>query len=142
MILRFTILAHDFPFEHWDLLLETEDQLKTWRLQNPPRSGLPVGACPLPDHRRLYLDYEGPVSGNRGRVARWETGCFVWRLCEADQVWIDVRGHRLCGRLELSRRTQSTEQTGEWTWELAYVPADQDEWGGDVVDQDSGSDTG
>jgi len=28
----------------------------------------------LPDHRRDYLDYEGPISGGRGVVRRVETG--------------------------------------------------------------------
>lgn len=31
----------------------------------------------LPDHRTAYLEYEGPVSGNRGEVAR-----VAWGECE------------------------------------------------------------
>jgi hypothetical protein len=30
----------------------------------------------LPDHRRVYLDYEGPISGGRGEVVRVEAGTF------------------------------------------------------------------
>lgn len=30
----------------------------------------------LPDHRRLYLDYEGAVSGNRGHVSRLARGTY------------------------------------------------------------------
>lgn len=34
----------------------------------------------MPDHRSVYLDYEGPVSGGRGTVRR------LWRLaCRLDE---------------------------------------------------------
>ena len=63
---RFTILEHDHPHLHWDLLLDAGDALRTWRLLSPPACLQWIAAEQLPDHRRLYLDYEGPVSGNRG----------------------------------------------------------------------------
>ncbi len=32
----------------------------------------------LPDHRARYIDYEGPISGDRGRVRRlWRTPCVL-----------------------------------------------------------------
>ena len=33
---QFVILRHDFPELHWDLMLEEEGVLKTWRLNAPP----------------------------------------------------------------------------------------------------------
>ena len=30
----------------------------------------------LPDHRLAYLDYEGPISGDRGSVTRWDRGTY------------------------------------------------------------------
>ncbi|MCA9059439.1 MAG: hypothetical protein KDA85_13115, partial [Planctomycetaceae bacterium] len=65
---RFVILEHDFPFLHWDLLLEDEVDARTWRLLEDPRSGRSVRAEPIARHRLHYLTYEGPVSGNRGDV--------------------------------------------------------------------------
>ena len=62
---RFVILEHDHPVLHWDLMLEAGDVLQTWRLANPPTPGCAIDATALPDHRLTYLDYEGPVSGNR-----------------------------------------------------------------------------
>lgn len=74
---RFVILEHDHPELHWDLMLESGAVLRTWRLAVPPRaSGERIAAIALPDHRLAYLDYEGPVSGNRGTVTRWDAGCY------------------------------------------------------------------
>ena len=63
---RFVILEHDYPVQHWDLMLEAGDVLRTWRLIAPPDKTQAVAAESLGDHRLAYLDYEGPVSGNRG----------------------------------------------------------------------------
>jgi len=73
---RFVVLTHDHPCLHWDLMLEEGDALRTWRLEKPPENGTPIEAEPLSDHRLAYLDYEGPVSGDRGTVARWDRGTY------------------------------------------------------------------
>src|SRR5688572_30170905 len=72
----FVILEHDHPVLHWDLMLEAEGILQTWRLAQPPAPGTSIEATALGDHRIAYLDYEGPVSGNRGNVKRWDGGEF------------------------------------------------------------------
>lgn len=43
------------------------------------------------DHRAAYLDYEGPVSGDRGQVRRVAAGSLAW--LEADPQRIALRGH-------------------------------------------------
>jgi hypothetical protein len=73
---RFVILEHDHPILHWDLMLEAGDALQTWRLAAPPVIGATIEATALGDHRHAYLDYEGPVSGGRGSVKRWDAGEF------------------------------------------------------------------
>jgi hypothetical protein len=73
---RFVILEHDHPFLHWDLLLEEESSARTWRLLRKPCLGEPIAAEPLPDHRQMYLDYEGLVSGDRGTVKRFLAGTY------------------------------------------------------------------
>jgi hypothetical protein len=57
-------------------MLEAGEVLQTWRLARAPQSGLAIDATALGDHRIAYLDYEGPVSGNRGAVTRWDAGGF------------------------------------------------------------------
>lgn len=77
---RFVILEHDWPTPHWDLLFEAGPVLKAWRLLAEPTAGRTVPAEPNFDHRLLYLDYEGPVSNNRGTVHRHDSGTYDGNL--------------------------------------------------------------
>ena len=71
---RFTILEHDHPFLHWYLLIQDGNVLTACRLLQRPKAGCWIEAEALPDHRLMYLDYEGPVSNNRGHVVQFTTG--------------------------------------------------------------------
>ena len=103
---RFVILEHDWPTRHWDLMLEEGECLRTWRLENPPTTGSKTGALALGDHRPIYLEYEGPLSGDRGQVIRWDFGRFEWRHNSPDRVLISLAGERFTGLLELQRVAQ------------------------------------
>jgi hypothetical protein len=100
---RFVILEHDHPVLHWDLMLETDGVLRTWRLAQPPlpTSGV-IEATPLADHRLMYLDYEGPVSGNRGTVKRWDAGDYE-TLSESTKttMTLKMKGQRLDAQIRL-----------------------------------------
>lgn len=122
---RFVILTHDHPFLHWDLLLESGAVLRAWRLLAEPLSAEIIAAEPLPDHRKPYLDYEGPVSGDRGSVARWDAGTFeippavpsdARQSDPAERIAIDFAGERLRGRFVLERGR-------EGSWRLHSPPA-------------------
>jgi hypothetical protein len=106
---RFVVLEHDHPVLHWDLMLEAGGVLRTWRLAAPPAPGPPVAAEQTFDHRLMYLDYEGPVSGNRGRVVCWDRGTYAWEGEGGGGVVVRLNGVRLRGRLELER-----DYTGSW----------------------------
>jgi hypothetical protein len=102
-------LRHDLPDGSWhiDWMIELEQGgggLATFRL--PRRvddlcAGESVEALRLEDHRRAYLDYEGPVSGGRGtvrrlasgRISRFGEGAGHWLL---DVEWDPRRRQRLC----------------------------------------------
>lgn len=75
---RFSILLHDHPYWHWDFLLEEGDSAQCWRLLRRPCCDEPIAAERLAPHRLLYLEYEGPVSGNRGDVQRF--GCGTYKV--------------------------------------------------------------
>ena len=113
----FVVLTHDFPALHWDFMLEKEAALRTWRLAQPPDSGGKIEAVALPDHRTAYLDYEGPVSGNRGHVVRWDGGEFAPISEEPTRLEVELHGGRLEGRAVLA----ATE--GGWTFYLISDPA-------------------
>ena len=78
-MLQFVVLLHELPDDaeigsHWDWMFETGTTLETWR--TPIGDGMlamfEIGwPCErLADHRRDYLDYQGPVSQNRGSVSQ------------------------------------------------------------------------
>jgi hypothetical protein len=76
---RFVVLHHKFPdshprTDHWDLMIEQNGELLTWALAEPLACGSPISATRLAPHRLAYLDYEGPVSGDRGAVKRVASG--------------------------------------------------------------------
>src|SRR5439155_10047613 len=94
---RFAIVEHDWPERHWDLFLEAGGVLRAWRLAEPPAAGRVVAATATPNHRLRYLDYEGPVSGNRGHVVPWDGGECEWLRDETGTVAVFLRGTRVAG---------------------------------------------
>lgn len=74
--LQFVILHHqEIPEPHFDLMFETRagSELVTWRSDAWPIER-PTRLTRLKDHRRLYLEYEGPLSRRRGTVSRVARG--------------------------------------------------------------------
>jgi len=103
---RFVILEHDFPIRHWDLMLEAGAVLRTWRLSSPPTPAAAITAEPIGDHRYTYLDYEGPVSGGRGSVARWDWGVFDWLEDGHERIVVHLEGIRLRGTFRLEQTSE------------------------------------
>ena len=101
---RFVVLEHDYPERHWDFMLQAGDALRTWRLAAPPQRGTPVMAEASFDHRLMYLDYEGPVSGNRGQVVAWDRGTYEEEAgSTAQHVVVRLHGTRLEGKATLQQ---------------------------------------
>lgn len=86
---RTVVLRHDLPdgSHHFDWLIEPEGAdagagepdarvLIAWRLARRPDEsvGSELAAERLSPHRRVYLEYEGPISGGRGEVTRVAEG--------------------------------------------------------------------
>lgn len=112
---RFVILHHRLSDgEHWDLMIERGDVLVTWQLATDPTKsplGEPIPATHIQDHRKAYLEYEGPVSRNRGEVRRVEAG--VCEVIEAsDNCWrLRLDGGHIRGAYALCHRESS-----DWTF--------------------------
>ena len=104
---RFVLLRHECPPSlgkpsHWDLMLEREGRLLTWSLAALPAAWGVDGAAGeealaatrLLDHRIAYLDYEGPISGDRGAVTRVDRGEYE-AVEETDcEIRVRLRGER------------------------------------------------
>lgn len=108
---RFVVLHHTgVPSPHFDLMFETADEsalvsfrLTYWPiLQNGP-------ATKLPDHRRAYLDYEGPITHHRGRVDRVASG--TARVTNAGPAW---RLQPLDGGVDLQLTPSDIGNPDEW----------------------------
>ncbi|MBI3822744.1 MAG: hypothetical protein HY289_08690 [Planctomycetes bacterium] len=114
--MRFVILEHDHPVLHWDLMLQAGDVLQTWRLAEAPTPGRVIEATALGDHRIAYLDYEGPVSGNRGMVRRWDAGDFDEDTdSRPDARRLVMRGNRVAGPVAL-------ELVQAMRWRFVWLP--------------------
>jgi hypothetical protein len=103
----FALLEHTVgEAVHWDLLIEQPEAtgLATWRLAaNPIRAAGPTPAERIADHRAVYLDYEGPLSDERGTVRRVDCGPAVIHS-RSEQRWeVELFGAELRGRFELCR---------------------------------------
>ncbi|HWB09213.1 MAG TPA: DNA polymerase ligase N-terminal domain-containing protein [Pirellulales bacterium] len=124
---RFVVLRHDVPGGaemltggralHWDIMLETGTVLRTWALAEPPQpAGMSCFAERLADHRLLYLDYEGEVSGGRGTVSRLDAGDYTAIGNDESAVVVKVNGSLLKGTATLSRCAP-----GDQRWRFAFV---------------------
>lgn len=87
--LRYVILWHDGIDEpHFDIMVETYpgSMLTTWRSPRWPIDRATL-ATRLKDHRREFLDFEGELTGRRGRVTRVAAGTCTVEIGEAG-AWI------------------------------------------------------
>ena len=114
MSLRFVILHHRVTGgEHWDLMLEQGEVLLTWQLEREPidRAALPILARRIGDHRKAYLDYQGPLSGARGEVRRVDHGWLKLEEIIPNRCVLYLKGERLVGRFSL------TAANDEWIFD-------------------------
>jgi hypothetical protein len=120
---RFVILRHDLPAtaprpSHWDLMFETGAKLRTWAIGVEPDLSVDAHAEPLANHRLEYLEYEGPVSGDRGTVTRWDAGQYELIEDVEDRWVVSVHGQRLTGRIAIVR------QAGDaYSWRVRFGAA-------------------
>lgn len=129
MTRRFVVLLHEVGSafsrtdrSHWDWMFQAGDCLRTWATEPlaVPTDGRPStiqARCePLSPHRIAYLDYEGPVSGNRGQVRRVMHGDFE-TTDETDDCFI------ASVRYQLSNQVDAPEQRGQVRFQRIALPA-------------------
>ena len=142
---RFVVLEHQLPTEserpsHWDLLLEQPPAwgglLLTFEVSKPPAEwGPPTTAIKLPDHRSLYLNYQGPISGNRGSVIRVLEGHTQWLEKSPEflilrlQTALITSGNKAAlGPLSVLEIRKNLVEANRDEWEMKLRPLDQGVW--------------
>ncbi len=117
---RFVVLEHDWDGVHWDLMLERGEVLRTWAVDAPIVAGVELPARALDDHRRLYLEYEGPISGARGTVRRVEEGRYLVLHWAPDRVVVRLSGVQLVGEVELRRLSSRERASSPLSWTCTF----------------------
>ena len=116
---RFVLLEHRWNGVHWDFMLETDDgPLRTWAINQAIEPGVNLPARALADHRSIYLDYEGEVSGGRGVVRRIDRGTYVREIWTDDIVKVRLSGAQLLGPVELRRAVSGVD----------FSSSDREDW--------------
>lgn len=118
---QFVILRHERSEGdyHWDLLFDLgETRLKTFSLESSlvergVANGTLSGRVSVsPDHRRVYLRFEGEISGGRGTVRRIEEGEF---LATHENTVLHFQGKSLSGTLQMQ-----DSPSVPWSVEIAF----------------------
>jgi hypothetical protein len=113
--LRYVILRHENIAEpHFDLMFEISEGglLATWRSDVWPIDR-PTPLLRLADHRRDYLTYEGPVSGDRGAVRRVESGRLTYRLKSQERLLLQLEAKGTTH--DLAIEIDATQGEPHWT---------------------------
>jgi len=98
-------------------MIESGDVLRTWALAEEPSADRRIAAEPLANHRMAYLDYEGPVAGDRGEVTRWDAGTYELSSETDENLTVKLAGTRLFGQARLTRPDDLGQQ---WTFEYSH----------------------
>jgi len=100
---RFVIQEHKKDGDiHWDLMLETEGVLRTYRLDCPPErlSDKTAGAVKIFDHPLRFLTYEGSVNRGKGTVKIVESGRYKTSLTDPEKLEFSMQVVALVKPLE------------------------------------------
>jgi len=109
--MKFVIHHHLTVPDHYDLMIEKGDALLTWRILSREFTkflrGLPVHAERIRDHRKDYLDYEGPVSCDRGRIEVYDSGEYAGDASDS-VIFLPINGTILKGTLSIKEIRENT----------------------------------
>lgn len=132
---RFVVLQHDVGprFErtsetHLDWMFATGEALSTWSTELVPqfKGSFDTPCLKLADHRLVYLDREGDLGGDRGRVRRVLAGEFTQVASALPEVtfkaalrWQANSGVRYA-EVEIGQRSVESDVETEAVFELRF----------------------
>ena len=99
--MKFVIHRHTTVPDHYDLMIEREGYLETYRIDEHDMmlflQGDEVASEKIGDHGKDYLTYEGPISCDRGHVSLFDEGEYSVERRDADGMVLRVRSKKLEG---------------------------------------------
>ncbi len=105
---RFVVQRHNTGSSvHWDLMLEEDEHLATWRVPVEPAQ---IGAAPMAiervfDHPKRFLTYEGPLRSHPGEVRIHDCGTYAV-VSRSDNQWVvRMEGEGIRGTYRLDRQS-------------------------------------
>jgi hypothetical protein len=110
---HYVILKHTRPDDiHWDFMLESGEQLSTWRMSIPPEQISCNGATAekIFDHSKKFLTYQGPVNKGKGNVTIEDEGMYSVISEGEDELQICIKAKILNGNYYLVRKSQDSWQ--------------------------------
>ena len=117
---KFVIQKHEKQGQdvHWDLMLEVEGVLQTYRLDIPPENlaGQICRAVRIFDHPLKFLTYQGSVNKGLGTVEIAETGSYELISKTDTAVQLRLNGNILRGNFS---RNHIQADTWEFTRQSA-----------------------
>ena len=88
---------------HWDLMLENEGKLWTWRIGVHPSQikDKPIAAEHIFDHPLRFLTYEGPVQNGTASLAIVDKGPLCLHETNLQKIKFELKGQILTGSFTL-----------------------------------------
>ena len=109
--MRFVIHYHESENSHYDFMLENNESLDTWQISEASIHKLiafkEISAEKIFNHRKKYLEYEGPISCDRGRVEIFDSGEYCNMKESADSFTIDITGEKIKGSLYIKQKSKT-----------------------------------
>ncbi|HHK41411.1 MAG TPA: hypothetical protein ENJ50_03235, partial [Planctomycetaceae bacterium] len=105
-------------------MFERDGVLATWAVDTLPGPTL-IEARQLPDHRLEYLQYEGPIHGDRGTVHRVDEGTYFPVTWTSDRVVVFLEGKQWQGtaifqRVDSSSPEDTSSSDDASLWRLSF----------------------
>lgn len=121
----FVVLRHsDQGGDHFDLMIDQGSHLATWKFQQAPETVDTVLVCRrIFDHRRFFLDYEGPLSGDKGSVSQHDRGHCRILGCADDEWNVSFLGKHLVGRFDLVKEADTDSEGPDQSWSFRARPS-------------------
>lgn len=100
--------------QHWDLMLESENVLITFRSDYPPEE-LKRNNHQLQkifDHDPKFLNYQGPVNNGEGDIKMQDGGFFAYSIESKNLYLIEFDGDILKGNFKLQHASDDRWEFG------------------------------